>query len=109
MTKELLLAVVAATVTVFGWFITYFLSKRREDDTRRLERTVRHLERQIEEFYGPLFNLVHQVVIANHVQHKILAGAGSGKLGRDQADAVRRHFRERFFFPVHAEIGQILK
>jgi hypothetical protein len=109
MSSEVLLAVSAGIVSVVGWFVTYFLAKRREDDTRRLERTVRRVERQIEEFYGPLFNLVHQVVIANHVQHKILAGAGTGKLDRDKAEAVRRFFRERYFFPVHAEIIQILK
>jgi hypothetical protein len=109
MKSEVLLAVLAAVVTAAGWFVTYFLAKRREDNTRRLERTARHLERQVEEFYGPLFNLVHQVVIANHVQHKILSGTAKGKLTPEQAEAVRRFFRERFFFPVHAEINQILK
>lgn len=109
MRTEVLLAVLAAVVTASGWFVTYFLAKRREDRTRRLEKAVRHLERQIEEFYGPLFNLVHQVVIANHVQHRILAGTGKGKLGPEQAEAVRRFFRDRYFFPVHAEINQILK
>lgn len=109
MQTELLLAVLAAVVTALGWFVTYFLAKRREDNTRRLERTVMHLERQIEEFYGPLFNLVHQVVIANHVQHKIVGGTTRGELSAEQTEKVRRFFRQRFFFPVHAEINQILK
>jgi hypothetical protein len=109
MQPEVLLAVLAAVVTAAGWFVTYFLAKRQEDARRRLEQSVRHVERQIEEFYGPLFNLVHQVVIANHVQHKILAGTAKGKVDAEQAEAVRRFFRERYFFPVHAEINQILK
>jgi len=109
MSLEVLLPVVVASISVIGWFVTYSLSKKREDQTRRLEKTIRHLERQIEEFYGPLFNLVHQIVIANHVQQRILSGSSKGKLSDEQYLRVRRFFQERFFFPIHAEITQILK
>ena len=109
MQPAVIAAIIAALVTAIGWFVAYLLAKRREDDTRRLESTLRHLERQIEEFYGPLFNLVHQIVIANHVQHKILSGAGSAQLARDRVETVQRMFRKRFFFPVHAEVNEILK
>src|SRR5437868_6543765 len=100
MQPEVLLALLAAVVTAAGWFVTYFLTKRREDETRRLESSVSRMERQIEEFYGPLFNLIHQVVIANHVQHKILSGAKG--MAQEQADRIRGHFRDHIFFPVHA-------
>jgi hypothetical protein len=53
----LLSALVAATVTLIGWFITSWLAKRREDEARRQEAALKHLERQIEELYGPLLVL----------------------------------------------------
>lgn len=48
------------------------LVRAAEDRTRKLESLKRHYERQVEEFYGPLFNMVQQVFVANHVQWEIL-------------------------------------
>src|SRR5215813_8528745 len=105
-------ALVAAFVTAVGWVFTYYSAKRREDRTRRLEAATRYIQRQVEEFYGPLFNLVHQIVICNHVQNRILSGRkpdGERCLSSADADKIQQFFHERYFAPLHAEATQILK
>ena len=76
------------------------------DRSRRIESSAHYVERQIQEFYGPIFNLLHQIVVANHVQHAILAGS---HLSLEHRNAVIRFFQERYFFPVHREVNEILK
>lgn len=113
--KELLplyLGLLAAAVTALGWFITSYLTKKKEDSVRRLEGTKKHLERQIEEFYGPLFNLVHQIVVCNHVQHEILYSKdsrGNSIKSASDADKVRQFFQDSYFIPLHEEMLRILK
>jgi hypothetical protein len=80
------------------------LSRASEDRTRKLESLKRHYERQIEEFYGPLFNMVHQVFVANHVQSEILK-----RTDPTDSEKVRDHFHTTYFHPMHAEIRQILR
>jgi hypothetical protein len=82
-----------------------------EDNARRLSNSAAYVERQIEEFYGPLYNVVQQVIIANHVQHRIIHGESSSptQLPRAKEPEVRRFFQERYFFPLHAQINNILR
>ena len=81
-----------------------------EDRARRRDKSVSYLERQIEEFYGPLFNLGQQIILANHVQAKILHGPGAaGKLSDAQSSEVQRFFVETYFSPLHFAISDILK
>jgi hypothetical protein len=80
------------------------LSRVAEDRTRKLESVKRHYERQIEEFYGPLFNMVHQVFAANDVQSGILQ-----RISATDSERVRDYFRATYFFPMHDEIRQILR
>ncbi|WPB55060.1 hypothetical protein [Xylophilus sp. GOD-11R] len=47
-------ALIGLAGVVVGWFINHWLTGRREEQRRRLELQVKHLERQIEELYGPL-------------------------------------------------------
>jgi hypothetical protein len=99
----------AGGVTAVGWFATHYLIKRREDSTRRLEVSAKYLERQLEEFYGPLFNLLHQLFVANHVQEDILRAGPRHGLSEADAARIRRYFRDSYFMPIHDEINQILK
>src|SRR5262249_40460163 len=80
------------------------LSRAAEDRTRKLESLKRHYERQIEEFYGPLFNMVNQVFVANHVQWEILK-----RTNPTDSEIVRDYFHATYFDPMHAEIRQILR
>ena len=60
LTPVFISALTAGLITVIGWFVTYLLSKQREYETRRQEAALCYLQRQIEEFYGPLLGLIQQ-------------------------------------------------
>jgi len=115
MNKDLIplyVGLIAAFVTAIGWIITNYLAKQKEDRVRQLEGTKNHLERQIEEFYGPLFNFVHQIVVCNHVQHEILYtkdSKGNSIKSAADADKVRQLFQDTYFIPLHDEMIRILK
>lgn len=72
------------------------------DRTRKIEALMHHYERQIEEFYGPLFNMVNQVFVANHIKWELLK-----VLRGDVAEKVRDYFHETYFIPLHDEIRTI--
>lgn len=82
MNKELMplyVGFLAAGVTAIGWVITNYLTKNKEDRVRQLEATKKHLERQIEEFYGPLFNLEWVCSLLNR-PHNVVWGHGNPKI-----------------------------
>jgi hypothetical protein len=100
-----------AVVTIAGWNISHILAKRREDHTRRLEATQKHIERQIEEFYGPLLNLIEQVFNVWAVREKIIQQNGSSTLppGKNkQNNEIRYYVQENYFFPLHEKIRELL-
>jgi H+/gluconate symporter-like permease len=72
MNTPLLLGLLTAIVTIVGWFVAYFTTRWREDRTRRLEASIKYRMAQIEQFYDPLFNLVNQIFVANHIQYDLL-------------------------------------
>jgi len=102
-----LLAILAAMVTVCGWYATYYFTKKREDETRRLESRIGFLQRQIEEFYGPLFSLTNRVLIFGTVQHNIEA-SGQTRLNDHERDRIRVYIRDNYFRPMHDQINAII-
>jgi hypothetical protein len=80
------------------------LSRSSEDRTRKLERLLKHYERQVEEFYGPLWNMVHQLYVCNETKYKIIT-----RLDRDKAAKVEHYYQNNYFIPLHDEIRQIIK
>jgi hypothetical protein len=101
MNATLLAGVVAAFVTILGWFLT----RRWEAQMRRLEQDLKYKQRQIEEFYGPLYNLMHQIFAAEEVQDNFL----TPDLDSQKAHEVRKYFQEYYFLPFHSEMLRILK
>lgn len=51
-------ALIAAAIAALGWFVTYVLRRRADLESARREAAVRHLERQLDELYGPLAFLI---------------------------------------------------
>ncbi|MCA9330595.1 hypothetical protein KC957_00980, partial [Candidatus Saccharibacteria bacterium] len=47
-------ALAAGVFTALGWFVMHLLSDRRERVVQRRQAALHHLQRQIEELYGPL-------------------------------------------------------
>ncbi len=80
------------------------LTSAAEDRTRKLESLKRHYERQIEEFYGPLFNMVHQIFASSDIQEEILA-----QVDERQSEQVREYFLTTYFDPMHASVREILR
>ena len=101
-------ALLAILATVVGWFVTGSLTRRREAESKRIEREAHYLERQIGEFYGPFFNLINQIVIMNHVQQNLLM-EGRARLSPDDRARILQYFQSRYFFPLHEQVNQILK
>jgi hypothetical protein len=101
-------AFITAGVTIFGWYATYLYTKRREDSTRRLELELQFRQRQIEELYGPLHSLIEQIFNVWRVRSNVLETSGPN-LTEEQRLQVREFFWQRFFAPLHAEIGALLR
>jgi hypothetical protein len=102
---------VTAVVTIVGWNVSHILAKKREDDTRRLEKELRHIQQQIEEFYGPLFNLIEQIFNVWTVRENVLfpGGRPDDMAGTDlRRDKIPAFIQECYFFPLHEKIGAIL-
>jgi hypothetical protein len=92
-------AILGASITVIGWFVVRW----REDRERAIERQMKYCERQIEEFYGPLFSLMHEIFAAEEVQENFIRAKSDGET------TIRSYFQRNYFLPLHAEMIQILK
>jgi len=99
---------ITAVVTVFGWYATYAYTRYREDRTRRLELDLKFRQRQIEELYGPLLSLIEQIFNVWTVRENVLSAPGA-QLGEEQRKQVREFFWQRYFAPLHTEIGALLR
>jgi hypothetical protein len=95
-------ACVAAAVTSVGWFITNRLTQRREEEARRQQAALKHLERQIEELYGPLLGLIQQ----SEAVFKVAV------LRRDLKDPDSQkawgYFIDKYFLPLNAQMAILL-
>jgi len=53
-------ALITGSITAIGWLSTHTLTARRERARARAEATLHHVERQLEELYGPLVFLIYE-------------------------------------------------
>lgn len=60
MEAPIVVALIAGAITAFGWLVTHILTDRRERAKQRTEASVKHVERQLEELYGPLAFLLYE-------------------------------------------------
>jgi hypothetical protein len=100
-------ALIAAAVTVLGWYVTYAYARRREDQTRRIELRLKYRQRQIEELYGPLLSLIEQIFNVWEVRQSILASTDS--LDGASRDRVNEFIWKEYFLPLHHEIRHLLR
>jgi hypothetical protein len=102
--SAIITTMITACVTILGWFVAQQLTLAREARNRRLETLLKHYQRQIEEFYGPLFNNINQIFVTNSVHQKISDG-----LKEETAGQVKEFYHEARYSPLHAEMMQIIK
>jgi len=107
MDDKLIAAFIALCVSLVGWLIQYLLARKKEDNSRRIEKTAIYIQRQIEEFYGPLYNLIHQVAAAIEIQKDILSRPTF--LSDSHRTQVVDFFQNNYFFPLHHQINDVLK
>jgi len=102
-TTMIIVASIGAIVTIAGWNITHFLSKRRDDRTRRIELVLKHIERQIEKFYGPILSKIEQINTIWIVKERIIANTNSS-----DTEKVLKLIQDSHFFPLHQQIKEII-
>lgn len=103
-TVAIVTAGIAAIVTIDGWNVSHYLAKRRDDRTRRIESSVNRLERQIEEFYGPLLSLIEQIFNVWRVRKIIFDNVDNESKGK-----IDEFVWKEYFLPLHVEIRDLIK
>ena len=116
MDKTLLPAIIGALtallVAAVGWFAVHVLASRREVAARRDNATRDHLERQIEQLYGPLLGLIqHSRMAFDVAQSKLPNKNGKIDFSRfsDRDAQIWRYFVESYFVPVNAQIRELIR
>jgi hypothetical protein len=99
---SIVVAFIAGAISVIGWFVTKALERRQ----KRVEFRRAYVQRQIEEFYGPVYSLIWQLFTNRDLQDRILQKC---KLSNDEEQRVRQYFFETHFFPLHSRITEILE
>src|SRR5438128_4266230 len=99
----------AGVLTALGWVASYYFGKLKEDRTRRLELRIKHLQRQIEEFYGPLYSLVTEISLSKQVLDAIVVTQGPSPLTTDQSVRAKAFVRETQMKPLHEQIIGVLR
>ncbi len=60
METPLVVALIAGAVTAVGWTANHIFEDRRERAKRQVEASLKHVERQLEELYGPVAFLLYE-------------------------------------------------
>ena len=102
-------AIVAAAVTgsisLIVWTLNALVTSWREVRARRDETRKRFLERQIEEFYGPLLALSRQRNAIHDIRERLFAAFDSDE---DKSATIRQFVRQRYYEKLDLEMQQIL-
>ena len=106
-------ALAGAIVSSLGWFVVHALSLRREVVARRDNAAREHVERQIEQLYGPLLGLIQHSRMAFAVAQKTLPINDGGQIDfskfSDRHGEVWRYFVEDYFVPVNGKIRELIR
>jgi hypothetical protein len=106
-TLALVVASLSALVTAAGWIFVHHLSRVREDRTRRLQILHNYHERQIQEFYAPLYSSLHLISVGSEIYAKMISAfCPDGKEARDRFEEA---FDLQYYKPIHDEIREIFK
>jgi hypothetical protein len=108
----LVAGLVSLAIACLGAWLTYVFAQRREGEARRQEAALRHLQRQIEEFYGPLLGLIQRSRYVYATACKRLPSGSDGRVDQDrfsEADwEVWNYFTETYFLEINREIANLL-
>lgn len=60
MNTSIVVALIAGAVSAVGWMVNHILTDRRDREQKRTEALLKHVERQLEELYGPMAFLLYE-------------------------------------------------
>jgi hypothetical protein len=109
MNINLLIGLLAALVSVLGWFITNYLEFRKGEKNRRIQESLKYLQEQIEDFYGPLFNIITQVSISSNVLENLLRNDRNKEGMEDRHRKILHFFQANYFVPLHHQFNAVIK
>jgi hypothetical protein len=105
-------AISAGIFSTIGWFVSYFLSKRKEYNLQKRKSILDQFEHQIEELYGPLLGLIRNSRYVFEVSKKLVPyETGKGYLFESFTEhhyKVFSYFTENYFLPNNAKIANLL-
>ncbi len=99
-------AIITGCITMIGWIVSYYLTKQKENSTKRLQLQIEYVSRQIEEFYGPVFSLINQLDMYYITKTKIVDNSGIASNDKVRIDVF---VRESYFYQLHSEIRHLIK
>src|SRR3954467_9491624 len=106
METAILVALITGTVTLAGWLFQRY----KEERFKRLDARRKYFERQIEEFYGPLFTLVHAIFTHYEVLHKLTKSDTTQRvLSDEQRQRIEAFYEDTYFLPLHDKIEEVLR
>jgi hypothetical protein len=88
-----------------AWF-ALTIKQRSDDRTRKLEKLLKQSERQIEEFYGPLNNMVYQLYVCHETKAKLISHFRGDEI---KIAKIEQYFRTNYLWPLHTETRDIIK
>jgi hypothetical protein len=107
-----LAALIGAAVAGSFSVLSFFLVKRKEDTTRREQAELQHLQRQIEELYGPLLgHLQTTQVVYEIAMARLRRTDGSMNFGDLSEDEKRLwlFLNNTYLLPTNAEVAKLLQ
>jgi hypothetical protein len=100
-------------VTAVGWFVLHVLSSRRDLAARKDSAARGHLEKQIEQLYGPLLGCIQHAHLAFEVARKVLPNDERQQIDFRRFSArdseVWHFFVEEYFLRVNAKIRDLIR
>jgi hypothetical protein len=93
---------------VAGGIVSLLVERRK----RREEASVKHLQRQIEELYGPLYGFIEFGAAIKEIEWQRLPKEARDDKGRpkdEQGGKVIRFFREHYYLPLYKQIVELIR
>jgi hypothetical protein len=99
-------AIITGSLSIIGGFLINFYIRKKEDKTKRLQIKLEYLNKQIEELYGPLYSYIQQIFNYWDVQQELIS---PNDINNQDRDRIIIFFREKYFYPLHNQIRDLLK
>jgi hypothetical protein len=99
-------AIIPGCFTIIVCIMSYYLTKQKENKTKRLQMKLEYVSRQIEEFYGPIFSLVTQLNMYYETKTSIVDSSNTNASDKERINVF---VRENYFYELHSEIRALIK